>query len=83
MSCCSHSLSLSNRAMTLFASLPLLRCARMASSRLLVCPSKMTRHQLSGGAQGPDPEQSPLQDGPPDGGQLSRMVAGTMLSIAG
>ena len=39
MSCCSRSSSLSNRSMTLFASLPLLRCARMTSSRLLVRPS--------------------------------------------
>jgi hypothetical protein len=41
--------------------------------------SNETRHQLSGGAQGPGPEQLLLQDGPPDGGQLPPMASGTML----
>ena len=34
--CCSGSLSLLNRSMTRLASLPLLRCARIASTRFLV-----------------------------------------------
>src|ERR1700740_3237891 len=38
---------------------------------------QMTRHQLSGGAQGPDPVQALLQDGPPFAGQTP--VSGTML----
>jgi membrane-bound lytic murein transglycosylase B len=35
-------------------------------------------HQLSGGAQGPDPVQALLQDGPPFAGQTPLML-GTML----
>jgi hypothetical protein len=38
-----------------------------------------TRHQLSGGAQGPDPEQMLLQSGTPVGEQLPPMESGTML----
>ena len=39
MSCCSGSLSRLNRSITKFASLPGLRCARIASTRFLVRPS--------------------------------------------
>jgi hypothetical protein len=38
-----------------------------------------THHHLSGGAQGPDPVQALLQDGPPEGGQLSPNALGSML----
>jgi hypothetical protein len=38
-------------------------------------------HQLSGGAQGPDPVQALLQDGPPFAGQAPVMLCGTMLEI--
>jgi hypothetical protein len=39
------------------------------------------RHQLSGGAQGPDPVQALLQDGPPFAGQAPVMLRGTVLKI--
>ena len=37
------------------------------------------RHQLSGGAQGPDPVQALLQAGPPDAVQPPPAAAGTLL----